>query len=72
MQYNESPNHTADKRTLELTRQELHLASVLIQEGRISHECDSPNGQALEDGIWSIVIRLEESLKAGQDFSGTH
>ena len=32
-------NHTADKVTLELTYHELHLASALIQEGRISHEC---------------------------------
>ena len=65
-------NHTADKATLELTRHELHLASALIQEGRLSHECDSPESQALEDGIRSIVIRLEASLKAGQDYSGNH
>ncbi len=38
-------NHTTDRVTLELTRHELHLASALIQEGRISHECDSPEGQ---------------------------
>jgi hypothetical protein len=65
-------NHTADKVTLELTRHELHLANALIQEGRISHECDSPEGQALEDGIRSIVIRLEEAVKAGLEFGGTH
>lgn len=59
------------KVTLELTRHELHLASVLIQEGRISHECDSPEGQALEDGVRSILIRLEEAAK-GTEFSGTH
>ena len=38
----------------------------------IPHECDSLEGQALEDGFRSIVIRLEEAVKAGQDFSGTH
>ena len=65
-------NHTADKATLELTCHELHLAKALIQEGRISHECDSPEGQALEDGFRSIVIRLEASWKAGQDYSGNH
>jgi hypothetical protein len=64
-------NHTASKVTLELTRHELHLSSALIQEGRRSHECDSPDGQALEDGIRSIVIRLEEAVK-GSVFSGTH
>ena len=65
-------NHTADRVTLELTRHELHLANALIQEGRISHECDSPEGQALEDGIRSIVIRLEEAVKSGLEFGGTH
>jgi hypothetical protein len=65
-------NHTADKATLELTRHELHLANALIQEGRISHECDSPEGQALEDGIRSIVMRLEEAAKAGLEFGSTH
>jgi hypothetical protein len=47
-------NRTADKVTLELTRQELHLANALIQEGRISHECDSPEGQA---GGWDQLDR---------------
>ena len=65
-------NHTADKATLELTRHELRLANALIQEGRISHESDSPDDQALEDGIRSIVMRLEASRKAGQDYSGNH
>ena len=65
-------NHTADKVTLEFTRRELHLASALIQEGRISLECDSPEGQTLENGIRSVVIRLEEAVKAGLEFGGTH
>jgi hypothetical protein len=65
-------HHTADKVTLELSLHELHLANALVQEGRISHECDSSEGQALEDGFRSIVIRLEEALKAGRNFSGTH
>ena len=61
-----------DKATIELTRHELHPANALIQEGRISPECDSPEGQALEDGMRSIVIRLEESAKSGLEFGGTH
>ena len=65
-------NHTADRVTLELTRHELHLTGALIQEGRISHECDSPEGQALEDGIRSIVIMVEEALKTGQEITSTH
>ena len=65
-------NHTTDMVTLELTRHKLHLPGALIQEGRISHECDSPNGQALEDGTRSIVIRLEEAVKSGLEFGGTH
>lgn len=65
-------SHTADNVTIELTRQELKLANALIQEGCISHMCDSPEGQALEDGIRSIVIRLVEAAKAGLEFSATH
>ena len=37
-------NTTSEKVTIELTRHELHLANALIQEGRISHRCDSPEG----------------------------
>lgn len=59
-------DHTADKVALELTLHELHLANALIQEGRILHQCDSPAGQTLEDGIRSIVMMVEQSLRAGQ------
>lgn len=65
-------DHTSNKVTVELTLHELHLASALIQEGRITHECDSPDGQALEDGIRSIAIRLEDAAKSGLEFGGTH
>ena len=65
-------NRTSQKVTLELTHHELHLASALIQEGRISHECDTPEGQALEDGVRSVVIRLEEAAKSGFGSDGTH
>jgi hypothetical protein len=63
---------TADKVTLELSLHELHLANALIQEGRISHACDSPEGQALEEGFRSIVIRLEEAAKSEFESGGTH
>ena len=65
-------NHTVDKVTLELTHHELHLANLLIQKGRISQQCDSPIGQALEDGIRSIANRLEKAIRAGGKISGTH
>jgi hypothetical protein len=65
-------DHTADRVTLELTRHELHLANLLIQEGRLSRECDSPEGQALEDRIRSVVIRVEEAAKSDLEFGGTH
>ena len=64
--------HTADKVTLELSLHELHLANALIQEGRISHECDSPEGQALEDRFRSIVIRMDEAAKSQFESGGTH
>jgi hypothetical protein len=57
-------NHTANKATIELTRHELHLANALIQEGRISHECDSPEGQALKDGIRSMRTATNEICRA--------
>ena len=65
-------NHTPDKVTLELSRHELHLANALIQEGRISHQCDSPEGQALEDGFRSIVIRLDEAARSEFEPGGMH
>ena len=65
-------NHTPHKITLELSLHELHLANALIQEGRISHECDSPEGQALEDGFRSIVIRMDEAAKSEFEYGGTH
>ena len=65
-------NHTPHKATLELAFHELHLANALIQESRISHECDSPEGQALEDGLRSVVIRLEEAAKSEFESGGTH
>jgi hypothetical protein len=65
-------DHTNHEATIEFTLHELHMANTLIQEGRISHECDSPEGQSLEDGIRSIVIRLEEAAKSGLEFGGTH
>ena len=60
-------SHANDKVTIELTRHELHPANALIQEGRISHQCDSQTGQALEDGFRSLVMTVEGSLKAGQE-----
>ena len=63
---------TADKVTLELSLHELHLANALIQEDRISHACDSPEGQALEDGFRSVVIRRDEACKSEFESGGTH
>ncbi len=64
--------HTADRATLELSRYALHLANALTQAGHISHECDSPKGQALEDGFRSTVIRLDEAAKSELESGGTH
>jgi hypothetical protein len=65
---NETPQPHDDKITIEFTPHELHLANALIQEG----QCDSPEGQALADGIRSIVIRLEEAAKSDFESGGTH
>ena len=65
-------NHTTDKVTLEFTPHELHLANILIQEGRLSYECDSPEGQALEDSVRSVLIMVEEATKSGQNITSCH
>ena len=65
-------NRNPHKATLELTRHELHLVNALIQEDRISHECDSPEGQSLEDGVRSIMIRMDEAAKSEFESGGTH
>ncbi|MEH6516715.1 MAG: hypothetical protein V7742_08545 [Halioglobus sp.] len=65
-------DHPSCKVTLELTRHELRLVNALIQEGCISHECDSLEGQSLAYEIRSIVIRMEEAVKSGLEFGGTH
>ena len=65
-------NHSSDKVTLELTRHELHLANALIQEVRISHVCDSSGGQALENGIRTVVIMSEEAAKSDYKCGDTH
>ncbi len=65
-------NHSLENVIVERALHELHLANALIQEGRISHACDSPEGQALEDGFRSVVIRLEEAAKSELKPGGTH
>jgi len=41
-------NHNAVGATIHLEEKELLMLTMLIQEGRISFECDSPTGQALD------------------------
>lgn len=54
-----------NKVTIEFTQRELHLANALIQEGRISFECESTDGQALENGVRSAVILMEDAKSSG-------
>jgi hypothetical protein len=61
-----------NKVIIEFTQHELHLANILIQEGRISYECDSPAGQALEDSVRSVLIMVKEATKAGQNITSCH
>ncbi len=41
-------NHNAVGATIHLDEKELLMLTMLIQEGRISFECESPTGQALD------------------------
>jgi|JI10StandDraft_1071094.scaffolds.fasta_scaffold346955_2 hypothetical protein len=65
-------NTDSECNSVELTRHERRIANTLIHEARIFHRCDSPDGQALENGIRSIEIRLEEAVIDGCEFGGVH
>ena len=65
-------NHSPENVIVERVHHELQLANTLVQEGRISHECDSAEGQALENGIRTVVIMSEEAAKSDYECGDTH
>ena len=61
--------HNAKSATVQLDERELIVITALIQEGRISFECDSSTGQTLDelysDAVVAAVL-VEEARKTGQ------
>jgi hypothetical protein len=57
-------NHSPENVIVERIHHELQLANTLIQEGRISHECDSAEGQALENGIKTSISGINATHAA--------
>jgi hypothetical protein len=65
-------DHDAEGVTIHFDGMELLMIMALIQEGRISFQCDGPTGQALDDLFCSAVILVEEARKTGQKIVQTH
>jgi hypothetical protein len=59
-------DHNAEGVTIHLDGMELLMIMALIQEGRISFQCDGPTGQALDDLFCAAVMLVEEARKTGQ------
>jgi hypothetical protein len=54
-------SHDAQGATINLNGRELLLITLLIQEGRISFQCDDPTGQALDELFCSAMMLVEEA-----------
>ena len=65
-------SHDAEGATIRLDGKELLMVMVLIQEGRLSFQCDDPTGQALDELFCSAVTSVEEARKTRQKISALH
>jgi hypothetical protein len=65
-------SHNAKGATIHLDGKELLMVMVLIQEGRLSFQCDDPTGQALDKLFCSAVTSVEEARKTRQKMSALH
>ena len=65
-------NHNAEGASIHLDETELRMVMVLIQEGRIAFECDSPTGQALDELFRSAAMLVQEARVTGDELSSTH
>jgi len=62
--------HSANGATIHLDQRELLMIMALIQEGRVSFECTSPTGQALDDLFSNAVVLVEEARRTGLEMCG--
>ena len=65
-------DHNAEGVTIHLDGMELLMIMALIQEGRISFQCEGPTGQALDELFCSAVTSVEEARKTRQKISALH
>ena len=65
-------NHNAQGATIHLDGRELLMIMALIQEGRISFECEGITGNALDELFSTAVILVEEARNTGHVMSNTH
>jgi hypothetical protein len=56
-------DHNAHGATIHLDERELLLMMALIQEGRISFECESKTGQALDELVSKAVVLVDQARK---------
>jgi hypothetical protein len=65
-------DHNAEGATIHLDERELLMIMALIQEGRMSFDCDAPTGQALDDLFSTAVQLVEEARKTRQVMRQAH
>ena len=53
--------HSARGATLQLDERELLMLMALVQEGRISFECEGLTGQALDDLVSTAVTQVRRA-----------
>ena len=58
-------HHDGKGATMHLEGKELLMMMALVQEGRVSFECESPTGQALDELVSRAVMLVNE--KASND-----
>jgi len=64
--------HNAQGATIHLDERELLMIMALVQEGRVSFECDSPTGRALDELFSQAVILVGEARKTSLEVQTSH
>jgi hypothetical protein len=64
--------HDAEGASIHLDETELRMVMVLIQEGRIAFECDSPTGKVLDELFRSAAMLVQEARITGDELTSTH
>ena len=62
-------SHDAQGATINLDGRELLTLMLLIQEGRISFQCEDPTGKALDELFCSAMMLVEEARTGGRRIS---